>query len=153
MAVAGGLLPEAADSPFPDPSLHKSYVKTGDNAYVFVKESMEVAQVVESNHKPQDGWVVATIETGDDAWELGPVPVTVDTWTIVVPRNQPVLIPITHFNALSDAVRTRYIQMDIQQRLVGRSSRRFNLRAIRWPKSNNEVQKSQERYEVVELDQ
>jgi len=153
MAIAGGLLPEAETSAFPDPTLHKSYVKTGDNQYLFVKDGMDVAQVVDVKHKPQDGWVVAIIESGDEAWELGPVPVTVDTWTIVVPRNQPVLLPITHFNTLSDAVRTRYIQTDIQQRLTGRSSRRFNLRAVRWPKATQEVEKSQERYEVIEINQ
>lgn len=153
MAIAGGLLPEAEASAFPDPTLHKSYVKTGDNQYIFVKESMEVAQAVDAKHKPAEGWVVAIIESGDENWELGPVPVTVDTWTIVVPRNQPVLLPISHFNTLSDSVRTRYVQTDIQQKLVGRSSRRFTVRAIRWPKASQEVEKSQERYEVIELNQ
>lgn len=151
MAIAGGLLPEANN--LPEPNLHASYVKTGDSQYIFAKDGMEMAEVVDAKKKPRDGWVIAQIESGDELWELGPVPVTVNTWTIIVPRNKPVHIPISHFNALSDSVRTRYVQADIQQNLIGRSSRRFNIRAIRWPQTNATVEKSVERYEVIELDQ
>jgi len=151
MAVAGGLLSNT--DPFEKPTLDKSYIKTGDGQYVFIKDGMEVADIVDHKHKPAEGWVVAIVESGDDSWELGPVPVTVNTWTIVVPRNQPVLLPISHFNALSDAVRTKYIQTDINEKLIPRSSRRFGIRAINWPKSSEQVEKAQERYEVIELNQ
>lgn len=152
MAVAGGLLPEL--NHIPEPKLHTSYVKTGDGQYTVVKDGMEMAQEVEPKHRPADGWVVAQIESGEDVWELGPVPVTVDTWTIVVPRNKPVLLPIQHFNALSDTVRTRYLQPDPMSKLVGRSSRRFSLRAIRWPKNaEKELENSVERFEVIEINQ
>lgn len=152
MAVAGGLLPE--ENKLPEPMLHESYKRTGEDQFTFVKDGMEMAQVVEAKHRPADGFVVAQIESGDEVWDLGPVPVTVDTHTIIIPRNKPVLLPIQHFNALSDTVRTRYLQPDPMKSLVGRSSRRFQLRAIRWPKSaNRPVDESIERFEVIEINQ
>lgn len=150
MAIAGGLLPEK----LPQPTLHQSYVRTGEAQFSFIKEGMEMAQEVDAKHRPGDGQVVAQIDSGDEAWDLGPVPVTVDTHTIIIPRNRPVLLPIQHFNALSDTIRTRYLQPDPMRSLVARSSRRFQLRAIRWPKgADKPIDESVERFEVIEINQ
>ncbi len=152
MAVAGGLLPES--NKLPESTLHQSYVRTGEDQFMFVKDGMEMAKEVDVKHRPSDGFVVAQIESGDEIWDTGPVPVTVDTHTIVIPRNKPVLLPIQHFNALSDTVRTRYLQPDPMRKLVSRSSRRFQLRAIRWPKNaEKSVDESMERFEVIEINQ
>ena len=152
MAIAGGLLPES--NQLPQPGLHEAYVRTGEEQFTFIKEGMEMAKEVEIKHRPADGHVVAQIDSGEEMWDLAPVPVTVDTHTIVIPRNKPVLLPIQHFNALSDAVRTRYMQPEAMKHLVKRSSRRFNLRAIRWPKgAEKSVDESMERFEVIEINQ
>jgi hypothetical protein len=156
MAVGGGLVDEGRKKfSLPESKLHDGYKKVADDKWAFVKDGMELAQEVDVKTQPPAGHAVVQLEVGMESWNNHPVPVTVDAHTIIVPRGRPVLLPIQHVNALSDAVQTRYYQPSLMQKFVARHGRRFEFRVIRWPKGYNkaELENAVERHEVIELDQ
>ena len=104
---------------------------------------------------PTEGWCIIEIQHGREAWDNGPVPITVNSWTIVAPRGKPIFLPIEHLNVLSDAVETKYFQPSITQNLQARHGRRFEFRVIAWPKGydKKKLDNAMERHQVIELEE
>ena len=157
MPVAGGLVKqERKGGPvLQEAKLSGAYKEAGQGVYTIVRDGLEMAKEAEPTDTPTEGWCIVEIQHGREAWDNGPVPITVNSWTIVAPRGKPIFLPIEHLNVLSDAVETKYFQPSITQNLQGRHARRFEFRVIAWPKGYDKKQldNAMERHQVIELDQ
>lgn len=157
MPVAGGLVKqERKGGPvLQEAKLSGAYKEAGQGVYTIVRDGLEMAKEAEATASPSEGWCIVEIQHGREAWDNGPVPITVNSWTIVAPRGKPIFLPIEHLNVLSDAVETKYFQPSITQNLQGRHARRFEFRVIAWPKGYDKKQLDNaiERHQVIELDQ
>ena len=152
MAVAGGLVSEKK---LPQSKLHEGYEEVGEGMWTAKRDGMEVVGRADIKAVPPDGHALIQVEVGRDTWDNFPVPVTVDTHTLLIPRGFPVIVPIAHVNVLSDAIETKYFQPSLQRPLQAKHGRVYNYRIIRLPKG---LKKSIEedtmlRHEVIEIDQ
>ena len=132
MPVAGGLVKqERKGGPvLQEAKLSGAYKEAGQGIYTIVRDGLEMAKEAEPTATPTEGWCIVEIQHGREAWDNGPVPITVNSWTIVAPRGKPIFLPIEHLNVLSDAVETKYFQPSITQNLQARHGRRFEFRVI-----------------------
>jgi len=157
MPVAGGLVKqERKGGPvLQEAKLSGAYKEAGQGVYTIVRDGLEMAKEAEPTATPTEGWCIVEIQHGREAWDNGPVPITVNSWTIVAPRGKPIFLPIEHLNVSSDAVETKYFQPSITQNLQARHGRRFEFRVIAWPKGYDKKQldNAMERHQVIELDQ
>jgi|TARA_Y100000310_G_scaffold288350_1_gene313897 hypothetical protein len=166
MSIAGGLV---ASESLPKTNLSEAYVPAGEGKWVVLSGNTKVAVEHKKGETVPEGFAVINIDYGNDMTEMGPVPVTHGTWTIMVPRGSNRILPLSHVNVLNDAITTEYFQRDMSSQLTSRSGRRFNFRVIHWPKTGekratefeegardlsvDELENSRERHEVIELDQ
>ena len=157
MPVGGGLVKqERKGGPvLQEAKLSGAYKEAGQGVYTIVRDGLEMAKEADPTATPTEGWCIIEIQHGRAAWDNGPVPITVNSWTIVAPRGKPIFLPIEHLNVLSDAVETKYFQPSITQNLQARHGRRFEFRVIAWPKGYDKKQldNAMERHQVIELDQ
>ena len=157
MPVGGGLVKqERKGGPvLQEAKLSGAYKEAGQGVYTIVRDGLEMAKEADPTATPTEGWCIIEIQHGREAWDNGPVPITVNSWTIVAPRGKPIFLPIEHLNVLSDAVETKYFQPSITQNLQARHGRRFEFRVIAWPKGYDKKQldNAMERHQVIELDQ
>ena len=157
MPVGGGLVKqERKGGPvLQEAKLSGAYKEAGQGVYTIVRDGLEMAKEEDPTATPTEGWCIIEIQHGREAWDNGPVPITVNSWTIVAPRGKPIFLPIEHLNVLSDAVETKYFQPSITQNLQARHGRRFEFRVIAWPKGYDKKQldNAMERHQVIELDQ
>ena len=157
MPVGGGLVKqERKGGPvLQEAKLSGTYKEAGQGVYTIVRDGLEMAKEADPAATPTEGWCIIEIQHGKEAWDNGPVPITVNSWTIVAPRGKPIFLPIEHLNVLSDAVETKYFQPSITQNLQARHGRRFEFRVIAWPKGYDKKQldNAMERHQVIELDQ
>ena len=157
MPVGGGLVKqERKGGPvLQEAKLSGAYKEAGQGVYTIVRDGLEMAKEADPTATPTEGWCIIEIQHGREAWDNGPVPITVNSWTIVAPRGKPIFLPIEHLNVLSDAVETKYFQPSITQNLQARHGRRFGFRVIAWPKGYDKKQldNAMERHQVIELDQ
>ena len=135
MPVGGGLVKqERKGGPvLQEAKLSGAYKEAGQGIYTIVRDGLEMAKEADPTATPTEGWCIIEIQHGREAWDNGPVPITVNSWTIVAPRGKPIFLPIEHLNVLSDAVETKYFQPSITQNLQARHGRRFEFRVIAWP--------------------
>ena len=157
MPVGGGLVKqERKGGPvLQEAKLSGAYKEAGQGVYTIVRDGLEMAKEADPTATPTEGWCIIEIQHGREAWDNGPVPITVNSWTIVAPRGKPIFLPIEHLDVLSDAVETKYFQPSITQNLQARHGRRFEFRVIAWPKGYDKKQldNAMERHQVIELDQ
>ena len=154
MPVAGGLVgPNGAGD-----KIHGSYQKIGESAYTILQDGMHMAPEFTKGDRLPEGYCVINIEFGEQLADSGPVPVTVDDWTIVIPRGTNRAVPLEHVNALNDAVQTQYYQANLMTQLIPRHNRRFNFQVVRWPKAGGtqlkaNLEDAMERHEIIDVDQ
>ena len=116
------------------------------------------AIILKQGEKEPPGWAVIILGFGDDPnVDNGPLTVTNNTWSIIIPRNLPVAIPPGHFSNLLNSTETRYIQPAIGQQLVGYKAHRYNIQILKWPEDiNNQVNEYLEEtkavHEKIEVD-
>ena len=159
MSIAGGLLPSKQ---LPEQNLHDAYVQAGEGKFVVIQEGMRLAAEFKDGNDVPEGYCVINIEYGRDVADTGPVPVTLGEDTLVIPRGTDRIVPLGFVNVLNDAVTTEYFQRDLMSSLISRSTRRFDFRVKKWPKTGNhqgaiitkeDLEDSVKRHEVIELDQ
>ena len=152
--LAGGFIPAGE---------HGNYVrgqfnpKTG-KIHQYEQMGKDNALIMKRGEKEPKGWAVIILGFGDDpSVDNGPLTVTWNTWSIIIPRNVVCAIPPGHFGNLLNSTETKYIQPAVGQQLVGYKAHRYNIQVMKWPESaengiNEGFEEARANYEKIEVE-
>ena len=135
MPVGGGMIRRDSFANL-RPQMRGGVYDAGQKKMVQVSDGQQIAFAIKSPDDPvPDGFAVIEIQHGNDAASYQPIPVTVDDWTIWIPRGVPCAIPYGHLSALADCIVSDFYQREVGQPLDEIKTHRFPYTVHRMPKN------------------